>query len=175
MNDFVEFIMNDRSNLFYIINSDDIELIKNQNVEWVQIVTNIYENWESYITPASLYYEALYEFNKNNPTSAQSNKNLELVDAVNKKDAQIKLTLNRPTGGNDDAEIIKQPETPPKEILSFNKENIRPGKTPARGMEDLQYVSINFFSLFSYIFKEFKDFLNNQLTSVFCLSKKYLV
>jgi len=133
MNDFVEFIMNDRSNLFYIINSDDIELIKNQNVEWVQIVTNIYENWESYITPASLYYEALYEFNKNNPTSAQSNKNLELVDAVNKKDAQVKLTLNRPTGGNDDAEIIKQPETPPKEILSFNKENIRPGKTPARG------------------------------------------
>jgi hypothetical protein len=113
--------------LFHIVENDDLFLEKDENRLWYHSLRNL--QWEDYRELAAKYYEQLYEFN----VRAEEERHQKGPPNPEKRnDAQLRLALERPTGGNEEAPVLYTEARPPKASIKVEPKDVRPGVTPIR-------------------------------------------
>lgn len=145
MNALVDFWRDPAEYLLHVVESDDMCLENNEEAVWFKALKLLNEDWD-WLQPAAVkYYESLFLFNKQKTSSHRRGASERQTDERDPDQARLDLIHSRPTGGNKDVSALKEPETPPERIDSFDPEIIRPGVVPSRASGK---KPIDFFCLF---------------------------
>ena len=113
--------------LIHIVENDDLFLEKEEDRIWYHSLRNLH--WEDYRKLAAKYYEQLYEFNLR---AEEERRKKDPPNPENHGEAQLRLALERPTGGNEKAPVLYSESRSQRASIKVDPNDVRPGVTPIR-------------------------------------------